>query len=185
MPFGCWRDFELSNESVESTADAATITRLAATVLSSPVMVAKDRATKQVSAKVVKSIDKETLKGFAKDHAATDATVCTEDAGACETLPFDHASVKHSLREFVKGDVHANGIETVWSMLKLARTETFHEISPKRLDPHVQKFAGRHNVRGKDTIDQLASIASAMNSIRLTRKNVIRAKGPARGAQAD
>ncbi len=60
---------------------------------------AKDRATKQVAAKVVAATDAATLQGFVQDKAASDATVFTDDAAAHETLPFDHDTVKHSLRE--------------------------------------------------------------------------------------
>ena len=41
-----------------------------------------------------------------EDHVAPGATVYTDDATAYESLPFTHATVKHSLSEYVKGDVH-------------------------------------------------------------------------------
>lgn len=77
---------------------------------------ARDRETNQVAAEVVTSTDKQTLQGFVREHAAHGATVCTDDAGACETLPCGHDSVKHSLQEHVKGDVHTSGIESLWSL---------------------------------------------------------------------
>ena len=67
---------------------------------------AKDRATNKVAAKVVESTDKATLQGFVKDHAEPGATVYSDDASAYDSLPFNHDSVKHSLSEYVKGDVH-------------------------------------------------------------------------------
>ena len=145
---------------------------------------AKDRATKRVAAKVVESTDKDTLQGFVKDHAAEDATVYTDDASAYETLPFDHDSVKHSLQEYVKGDVHTNGIESLWSMLKRAYKGTFHKLSPKHPDRYVQEFAGRHNIREQDTIDQLGSIARDMKGKRLTCKALIKDNGRPSGARA-
>ena len=145
---------------------------------------AKDRETKQVAAKVVTSTDKDTLQGFVKDHAAADATVYTDHASAYETLPFDHDSVRHSLKEYVKGDVHTNGIESLWSMLKRAHKGTFHKISPKHLNRYVQEFAGRHNIREQDTVDQLASIAGGMNGKRLRYKELISDNGLPSGARA-
>ena len=145
---------------------------------------AKDRATKQVAAKAVQSTDKETLHGFVKGHAAEGATVYTDDANVYETLPFDHDSVKHSLQEYVKGDVHTNGIESLWSMLKRAHKGTFHKMSPKHLDRYVQEFAGRHNIREKDTVDQLAAMARGMNGKRLTYKQLIADNGRASGARS-
>ena len=134
---------------------------------------AKDRATKQVAAKVVTSTDKETLQGFVKDHAAPGATVYTDDAKAYDSLPFNHAVIKHSLSEYVKGDVHTNGIESLWSMLKRAHTGTFHKLSPKHLDRYVQEFAGRHNMRDQDTDEQIASICRGMEGKRLRYTDLI------------
>ena len=138
---------------------------------------AKDRATKQVAAKVVMSTDKDTLQGFVKDHAAPGATVYTDDATAYESLPFNHATVKHSLCEYVKGDIHTNGIESLWSMLKRAHKGTFHKLSPKHLDRYIQEFAGRHNLREQDTIDQLTAISDGMDGKRLRYRTLIADNG--------
>ena len=145
---------------------------------------AKDRETKQVAAQVVTSTDKETLQGFVKDHATKDATVYTDDASAYETLPFDHDSVKHSLKEYVKGDVHTNGIESLWSMLKRAHKGTFHKLSPKHLDRYVQEFAGRHNIRERDTLEQMGTIFGAMHESKLSYKDLIKPNGLSSGARA-
>ena len=145
---------------------------------------AKDRATKQVAAKVVRSTDSETLQGFVSDHTATGATVYTDDATAYDTLPFDHAVIKHSLAEYVKGDIHTNGIESLWSMLKRAHKGTFHKLSPKHLDRYVQEFAGRHNIREQDTINQLESISKGMNGKRLRYRQLIADNGLSSGARA-
>ena len=145
---------------------------------------ARDRETNQVAAKVVTSTDKETLQGFVKEHAAQDATVYTDDAGAYETLPFSHDSVKHSLQEYVRGDVHTNGIESLWSLLKRAHKGTFHKLSPKHLDRYVQEFAGRHNLREQDTIEMMRSMRAGMDGKRLTYKALIAPNGLPSGARA-
>ena len=145
---------------------------------------AKDRATKQVAAQVVTSTDSDTLKGFVTEHTQPGAKVYTDDAGAYHSLPFDHATVKHSLSEYVRGDVHTNGIESLWSMLKRAHKGTFHKLSPKHLDRYVQEFAGRHNLREQDTIDQLGSLQSGMEGKRLRYHTLIAANGLYSAARA-
>ena len=40
-------------------------------------------------------------------------------------------------------------------MLKRAHKGTFHKISPKHLDRYVTEFAGKHNVREADTLNQM------------------------------
>ena len=133
----------------------------------------KDRATKHVAATVVTSTDAATLQGFVGKHAAPGATVYSDDAVAYDALPFNHATVKHSLSQYVKGDIHTNGIESLWSMLKRAHMGTFHKISPKHLDRYVQEFAGRHNLREQDTIDQLAAIRNGMEGKRLRYSDLV------------
>ena len=145
---------------------------------------AKDRATKHVAARVVTATDAATLQGFVGQHAEPGATVYTDDAGAYHSLPFDHATVKHSLSEYVRGDVHTNGIESLWSMLKRAHKGTFHKLSPKHLDRYVQEFAGRHNLREQDTIDQLGSLQSGMEGKRLRYRTLIASNGLASGTRA-
>ena len=107
------------------------------------------------------------------EHAAPGAKVYSDDASAYEGLAFDHETVKHSLSEYVRGDVRTNGIESLWSMLKRAHTGTFHKISPKHLDRYVQEFAARHNLREQDTIDIMASLTSGMRGKRLRYRDLM------------
>ena len=144
----------------------------------------KDRATNAVTAKVVENTDAETLQDFVADHAAEGATVYSDDASAYDGLPFEHESVKHSLSEYVRGDVHTNGIESLWSMMKRAHTGTFHKLSPKHLDRYVQEFAARHNLREEDTIDIMAAVASGMGGKRLRYRELIADNGRPSGARS-
>ncbi len=138
---------------------------------------AKDRATNRVSAKVVPNTSKETLHGFVDEHADPLASVYTDEATVYESLPFNHSSVKHSISEYVKGDVHTNGIESLWATMKRAHKGTFHKISPKHLDRYVQEFAGRHNLRERDTIDMMTGILSGMDGKRLKYRELIADNG--------
>ena len=55
-----------------------------------------------------------------------------------------------------------------WSMLKRAHTGTFHKISPKHMDRYVTEFAGRHNDRQADTLDQMGTIVRGMIGRRIS-----------------
>ena len=134
---------------------------------------AKDRATNKVSAAVAEATDAETLQGFVADRVEGEATVYTDDASAYDGLPHDHDSVRHSVGEYVRGDVHTNGIESFWSMLKRAHKGTFHKISPKHLQRYVNEFAGKHNSRDQDTIDQMESMVAGMVGKRLSYRDLV------------
>ena len=148
------------------------------------VVALKDRDSNRVAAGVVRHTDKATLQGFVLAHTEAGATVYSDDAGAYDSLPLEHDSVKHSLSEYVKGEVHTNGVESFWSMLKRAHKGTFHKLSPKHLDRYVQEFAGRHNVREMDTEAQLVSLAFGMQGTRLSYEELIAPNGLASGARS-
>ena len=124
--------------------------------------------TKRVAAQVVESTDKPTLQGFVVEHAAPDATVYTDEASAYEGLPMAHEAVKHSVKEYVRGQVHTNGMESFWSMLKRGYVGIYHKMSPKHLDRYVQEFAGRHNLREADTLTQMGLVVRGFEGKRLT-----------------
>ncbi|MCZ6819062.1 MAG: IS1595 family transposase [Calditrichaeota bacterium] len=133
----------------------------------------KDRATNRLMARVVAHTDAETLQGFVGDHAAPDAKVYTDDASAYQGLPFDHESVKHSAGEYVRGMAHINGIESFWSMLKRGYQGTFHHFSDKHTQRYVTEFAGRHNIREQDTVDQMATLARGLGGRRLRYSDLV------------
>ena len=133
----------------------------------------KDRETNRVAARVVENTDGPTLKGFIGEHAAPGATVYTDEASAYQGMPFDHESVNHSAREYVRGMAHTNGIESFWSMLKRGYQGTFHHFSEKHLDRYVGEFAGRHNIRNADTADQMTIIARQTVGKRLRYRELV------------
>ena len=74
----------------------------------------------------------------------------------------NHETVCHGAGEHVRGDVHVQGIESFWSMFKRGYHGTYHHMSAKHLDRYVSEFAGRHNVRDADTINQMETLVTDM-----------------------
>ena len=132
----------------------------------------KDRETKQVRAQVIENAKREALHGFVEDHAQPEATKYTDELLAYNGLE-NHESVKHSISEWVRDQAHTNGIESFWSMLKRGYYGTFHHVSVKHLHRYVSEFAGRHNVRDKDTIDQMRDLVAGMTGKRLMYEQLI------------
>ena len=65
-------------------------------------------------------------------------------------------------------------------MLKRAQKGTFHKLSPKCLDRYVQEFAGRHNMRERNTADQIATFCTSMERKRLRYADLIADTGDVR-----
>ena len=143
----------------------------------------KDRKTKKVKAKVVRNTDAQTLQGFIEENVKPGAEVYTDEARAYEGLSnYQHEAVKHGVGEFVRGQVHTNNIESMWSMLKRGYMGTYHKMSVKHLDKYVAEFEGRNNDRPYDTIDQMEMAVRGMEGKRLRYKDLKAAPGPS-GAQ--
>ncbi len=138
---------------------------------------AKDRETNNVSAEVVQSTDKDTLQGFVEGNTGEEAEVFTDYVAAYRGLDRAHDTVNHSAGEYVRGRVHTNGVESFWAMFKRGHKETYHKMSPKHLQRYVDEFAGRHNVRDSDTIDQMAGIVTGMEGKRMTYDQLIEDNG--------
>ncbi|MDE2987410.1 MAG: IS1595 family transposase [Chloroflexi bacterium] len=133
----------------------------------------KDRETGKVAAQVVSGTDAASLVPFITDRTDVEATVYTDEHGAYRSLPRRHETVAHSVGEYVNGQAHTNGIESFWSMLKRGYHGTYHQMSRKHLDRYVTEFAGRHNQRPMDTIDQLRDVVRGMVGKRLRYSDLI------------
>ena len=133
---------------------------------------AKDRETNQVKVKVVPDTKSKTLRGFVESRSKPTAQVYTDTGSAYVGVQRSHESVNHSRGEYVRGMAHTNGIESFWAMLKRAHKGTYHKMSPKHLQRYVNEFAGRHNVRGMDTVDQMGGVVAGMVGKRLRYKDL-------------
>ena len=134
----------------------------------------KDRNTKHVSAQVVPNTKGETLLKFVRQSAVPGAEVYTDDSRAYLGLAeYSHDSVNHSAQEYVRGQVHTNGIESLWSMLKRGYVGTYHKMSPKHLHRYVGEFAGRQNIRELGTLKQMSIIAKGLDGKLLHYRDLI------------
>ncbi|MDE0370175.1 MAG: IS1595 family transposase [bacterium] len=133
---------------------------------------ARDRETGQVVARVVPNTQAATLQGFVEERRIPNAPVYTDGATAYDGLP-NRQSVSHSVGEYVRGEAHTNGMESFWAMLKRGYHGTYHRMSFKHLQRYVAEFAGRHNIREMDTIDQMIHVAAAMVGRRLMYQDLV------------
>jgi len=71
-----------------------------------------------------------------------------------------HASVNHKSEEWVRGEVHTNTVEGVWSLLDRAIIGSYHQLSKKHLPAYLGEFEWRFNNRDnaflfRDTLNRL------------------------------
>ena len=64
-------------------------------------------------------------------------------------------------------------MESFWALLRRGFHGTYHRLSPKHLSRYVKEFAGRHNGRPADTLDQLSAMVRGMCGKRLSYKELV------------
>tara|TARA_R110000868_G_scaffold307442_1_gene569105 strand:+ start:11210 stop:12076 length:867 start_codon:yes stop_codon:yes gene_type:complete len=104
-----------------------------------------DIITRVVDAATVNNIVPHMVK-----HIKEGATVYTDKARVYRDLKregFDHDSVNHRAREYVRGPVHTNSIESFWACLKRGINGTHIWVSKKHLASYLGEFEFRHNLR--------------------------------------
>jgi transposase-like protein len=108
--------------------------------------------------------NKKVLHGFAAEATRSDTSkVYTDDNPGylgIEDADTEHHSVNHSAEEWVRGDVHTNGIEGAWSLFKRSIVGSYHQVSKKHIDRYVEEFEFRFNNRDnpflfRDTLTRL------------------------------
>ena len=142
------------------------------TIGKTPVTGVKDRSTKEVRVQVTQPVNRATVQEFVEDHVSPDAMLYTDESSAYDGLP-NHETVRHSIGEYVQEQAHTNGIESFWSLLKRGYYGTYHKMSDKHLSRYIGEFAGRHNARAVDTMEQMTLMAQGMMGKRLTYQELI------------
>ena len=128
-----------------------------------------DRELRHVRATVVPDIKRETLQTQILKNVKFGSRVYTDNLVAYDKLNqrFVHEMVNHS-SEYVRGNVHTNGIENFWSLLKRGLTGTYVAVEPFHLFRYVDEQAFRYNNR-KDAdgnkISDADRFAKAMSQV--------------------
>ena len=136
----------------------------------------KSRNDGRVTAAVVPTTCAGTLQRFVRTHCEPQAQVYSDQNPGYQGLQergYRLESVNHSVKEYVRGQAHTNGIESFWAMLKRGYHGTYHKMSPKHLQRYVNEFAGRQNARDAHTVDQLVMIAKGIAGKTLPYRELI------------
>ena len=112
--------------------------------------------------------DKTTFRFFVRNTVRRGAMLYTDGDLSYRNMPgYRHEAVNHSAGEYVREMVSTNGLESFWAMLKRAHKGTYHKFNRKHLWRYADEFAGRHNDRLRDTIDQTRAMARGLDAKRL------------------
>jgi transposase-like protein len=133
-----------------------------------------ERNTRKVRAKVIPNVRRDVLQAEILDQVQHGSKVFTDAHKGYDGLAkrFVHDTVSH-MNEYVRGEVHTNGIENFWSLLKRSLNGTYVAVEPFHLGAYVAEQVFRFNNRAtKDNpltdADRFALAVSQISGKRLT-----------------
>ncbi len=134
-----------------------------------------DRDSRQVRCKVIPNVKRETLQNEILEQIERGTKIYTDNWPAYDSLTkeqYIHETVTH-IQEYVRGEVHTQGIENFWSLLKRGLRGTYVAVEPFHLDRYVDEQVFRFNNRATkdnplDDTDRFMLAVSQIAGKRLT-----------------
>jgi transposase-like protein len=134
------------------------------------------RTTREVRAKVIPNVKRETLQAEILKHVGWGSVIYSDQHVGYDGLDklenFTHKTVNH-MTEYVNGNVHTQGIENFWALLKRSLNGTYVAVEPFHLDRYVDEQVFRYNNRRNKTDEQrFKKVLSQVAGKRLTYAEV-------------
>jgi len=134
-----------------------------------------DRTARHVRASVVPDVKRETLQAEILKQVKYGTKVYTDDAVAYMggvNWRYVH-EVVNKTQSYVRGQVHVNGMENFWSLLKRGLNGTYVAVEPFHLERYVDEQVFRYNNRGTKANplndgDRMSILCSQLVGKRLT-----------------
>jgi transposase-like protein len=133
----------------------------------------KGKKASRVVLKVVPNTRRPELCGNVRQHVTAGATVCTDALMSYDDLSkdYDRQIIDH-LECYARGNVHTNGLENFWSLLKRSLKGTYVSVEPFHLYRYCDEQAYRFNERKSTDSERFARALSTVANRRLTYKEL-------------
>jgi len=135
-----------------------------------PVVGMFDRESRQVRAKVIPNVKRETLQKAILKNIKYGSEIHTDQAVGYDRLGlrYIHETVNHS-ETYVNGNVHTNSLENFWSLMKRNLAGTYVAVEPFHLDRYLDEQMFRFNNRvGVNDQMRFSKLVSQIVGKRLT-----------------
>jgi transposase-like protein len=134
----------------------------------------------RIRPRVVADVTGDTLKGLIRKHVHLSSRILTDEwsgyRGIGKEYAGGHETVRHSMKEYVRGTVHTNSIEGFFGMLRRGLNGIYHSVSKKHLHRYLAEFEFRHNNRNISDGQRTVAAIKAAQGKRLTYAQQIGAK---------
>jgi transposase-like protein len=124
----------------------------------------------KVITKHVADRSKESIHPFLLNTVAKGATLYSDEYHAYKGFEatYNQQKVNHSQKEYVRGNIHTNGIENYWSTLKRGIYGIYHQISTKHTQRYLDEFAYRFNTRKDSDTSRFEDVFYKVDNARIT-----------------
>lgn len=119
-----------------------------------PIIGIVERDTKNARLFLVNDRKLSTIRKLVLDNVEVGSTVYTDSWRGynCLSEYYTHETVNHTEREFVRGNVHTNNIESLWGRIKKNLRGVHIKISDKYVQEYMNEACWKNNSRGKSSI---------------------------------
>lgn len=123
----------------------------------------------KVKTQVVRNVRRKNLDPLVREHIESGSTVYTDALPSYESLQnaFTHQAIDHA-EAYVRGNVHTNGLENYWSLLKRTLKGTYVSVEPFHLFRYLDEQAHRFNLRKTTDRERFDAVVGAVAGKRLT-----------------
>jgi transposase-like protein len=124
---------------------------------------------------IVPDVKGETLQAKVRQHVNVDETTLYTDANygyKALTGEYVHQVIDHA-ESYVNGNVHTNGCENFWSLLKRSLRGTYISVEPFHLFRYLDEQSFRFNTRKQTDMARFEDMAKRVVGRRLTYKDLI------------
>jgi len=128
----------------------------------------------EIRATVVESRKKKPLQTMVRENVEAGSNVYSDALKSYEGLDgdFEHQVIDHAVA-YVDGQIHTNGCENFWSLLKRALKGTYVSVEPFHLFRYVDEQAFRYNNRQEmNDADRFTAVMRQIVGRRLTYKKL-------------
>src|ERR1700687_986138 len=127
----------------------------------------------EVRAGVVPNRKKKALHGEIKKHVAAGSAIYSDALMSYQDLKptFAHQVIDHA-ESYVDGQIHTNGLENFWSLLKRGIKGTYVSVEPFHLFRYLDEQTFRYNLRKLDDAQRVAAVLGQVVNRRLAYNEV-------------
>lgn len=120
----------------------------------------------RIKTELISGTDRTEIHRFITETVNPESKLYTDNhSGYVGLSGYQHASVNHSIGQYVNGNIHTNSIESFWAILKRSYYGVFHKMTAKHIHRYLAEFEARWDMkelRGGDRFDKMLEFSPGL-----------------------